>query len=30
LPGRQALPRDGLEDLQLSIVMGRADVLDIP
>jgi hypothetical protein len=30
LPGRQALPRDGLEDLQFGVVVGRADVLDVP
>jgi hypothetical protein len=30
LPGRQPLPRGRLQQLQPGIVMGRADVLDIP
>jgi hypothetical protein len=30
LPGRQPLPRDRLQQLQLTIVMRRADVLDLP
>ena len=30
LPGRQPLPRRSLQQLQLRIIVGRADVLDIP
>jgi hypothetical protein len=29
-PGRQALPGRRLQQLQLHIIVGRADVLDIP
>jgi hypothetical protein len=30
LPGRQPLRRDGLEELQLGLLMRRPDVLDLP
>jgi hypothetical protein len=30
LPGRQPLPRRSLQQLQLRIIVSRADVLDIP
>jgi hypothetical protein len=30
LPGRQSLPLDGLQQFQPRVIMGRADVLDMP
>ena len=30
LPGRQALPRYGLQRLQLGVIARRAEVLDVP